>query len=133
MSVGLFIITHGSTGAGILQTATAMLEVCPLQATTLAVGDDADPDAVYEHARGEMERLDTGAGVLILTDIYGSTPSNIAMRLLADHKAAVIPGLNLPMLIRVLNYPRMDLEELSHKALSGGRDGILLCKEDPWS
>jgi PTS system mannose-specific IIA component len=133
MSVGLLIITHNQLGTSLLQTATTMLEICPLHAKALAVHNADDPDEVTKHARQLIDELDNGDGVLVLTDIYGSTPSNIAVRLLKNSQVMVVAGINLPMLIRVLNYPRLTLDELAHKALSGGRDGILLCKQDPWS
>ena len=133
MSVGLLLITHDRLGEQLLQTATAMLGLCPLNAEAIAVHGDGDPDAVIGVAEQILTRLQEGDGVLVLTDIYGSTPSNIAMRLLDSHRVTVVAGVNLPMLIRVLNYPRLSLDELAQKALSGGRDGVLLCKEDPWS
>lgn len=133
MSVGLLLITHDRLGEQLLQTSTTMLGVCPLNAEHIAVHGDGDPDRVIEIAGESLNRLEEGDGVLVLTDIYGSTPSNIAMRLLATHRVTVVAGVNLPMLIRVLNYPRLSMEELAQKALSGGRDGVLLCKEDPWS
>jgi PTS system ascorbate-specific IIA component len=68
-----------------------------------------------------------GHGVLILTDLYGSTPGNIAKNLLVDSGFKLVSGMNLPMLIRILNYPELDLEAMAEKAVSGGKDGILLC------
>jgi len=62
--------------------------------------------------------------VLVLTDLYGSTPSNIAQKLIAQRNVHVVSGLNLSMLIRILNYPQLPLLELSEKAVSGGKDGI---------
>ena len=81
-----------------------------------------------EQAQGMVQELDRGDGVLVLTDMYGSTPSNIAAGLQKEGKVSVVAGINLPMLIRVLNYPFLDLAALAEKALSGGRDGILPCK-----
>ncbi len=133
MSVSLLIITHDRIGEQLLHTATTMLGVCPLNAATIAVHGDGDPDVIADEAETTLARLDEGDGVLIITDAYGSTPSNIAIRLLKTRRAMVVAGINLPMLIRALNYPRLNLEELAQKALSGGRDGVLLCKEDPWS
>jgi PTS system ascorbate-specific IIA component len=132
MSVGLLIITHNDIGLQLLQTATTMLGTCPLPAKALEVCTDCEPEEVAGRARGLLTELDSGDGVLILADIYGSTPGNIAIRLLRNARAIVIAGVNLPMLIRVLNYPRLGLEDLAEKALSGGRDGILLCRQDPW-
>ena len=66
--------------------------------------------------------------MLVLTDMYGSTPSNIAVGLQREGRVDVVAGVNLPMLVRVLNYPFLDLATLAAKALSGGRDGIMPCK-----
>ncbi|MFA7388131.1 MAG: hypothetical protein WCZ87_10765 [Thiohalobacteraceae bacterium] len=128
MSVGLLIVSHGKLGDYLLETAAQMLGVCPLATAVLPVSFDSDPDAVLEQAAQVVARLDDGNGVLILTDMYGSTPSNIVYRLQDRYRVRIVAGVNLPMLIRVLNYPRLDLEELANKALSGGRDGVVSCK-----
>jgi PTS system ascorbate-specific IIA component len=127
VSVGILLITHTNIGAVLLRTAVDVLGICPLSTGTLAAAPGCNPERVLEDARQAAEELDSGNGVLVLTDLYGSTPSNIACRLEGFHELRVVSGLNLPMLIRVLNYPDLDLEELQHKAVSGGRDGILTC------
>ena len=128
MSVGLLIVSHGKLGDYLLETATQMLGVCPLATAVLPVSFDSDPDAVLQQAAQVVARLNGGNGVLILTDMYGSTPSNIVNRLRDRYPVQIVAGVNLPMLIRVLNYPRLDLDELANKALSGGRDGVVMCK-----
>lgn len=130
MSVGLLIITHNRVGVELLYSATVMMEVCPLNALALQVRQDCDPDESLEEAKNMVKTLDQGKGVLVLTDIYGSTPSNIANRLPENNNIMVVSGINLPMLIRILNYPALSLEDLASKALSGGRDGILLCSQE---
>lgn len=130
MNVGILLVTHGNIGAVLLQTAIDVLGVCPLQTSTLSAPTDCDPEQVFEEAVKMANRLDSGDGVLVLTDLYGSTPSNIACRLQEQHTVRVVSGVNLPMLIRVLNYPGMDLNELTHKAVTGGRDGVLTCNLD---
>lgn len=128
MSVGLLIITHGQLGPALLKSATDILGCCPLDARTLEAPGNCNPDTILEQARAAIDTLDSGEGVLVLTDLFGSTPSNIACRLQQSHKANIIAGINLPMLVRVLNYPSLHLDELTHKAISGGRDGVMLCK-----
>ncbi len=123
--IGLLLITHNQIGDELLKTATGMLGMCPVMTVALSVTPDSDRDDVLNEARHNVVRLNQGAGVLVLTDIYGSTPSNIAAQLTDDNQVRVIAGVNLPMLVRVLNYPRLSLDELVNKALSGGRDGIL--------
>ncbi|NIN34895.1 MAG: PTS fructose transporter subunit IIA [Gammaproteobacteria bacterium] len=124
MSVGLLIITHDGIGPALLGTATFMLGNCPLQAKLLTASRDCDPDELIAEANEEIKSLDEGDGVLVLTDLYGSTPSNIAGRLCGLNKVKTVTGLNLSMLIRILNYPELGLEELADKAYSGARDGI---------
>jgi len=124
MSVGILIISHDGIGPAILGTATLMLDDCPLQTKLLTTSRDCDPDQLTEDAIEQAEALDTGEGVLVLTDLYGSTPYNIAQKLTSQRHVHVVSGLNLSMLIRVFNYPKLTLEELSEKAVTGGKDGI---------
>lgn len=126
MSVGLLIVSHGKLGDYLLETAARMLGVCPLETATLPMSFDCDTDGMLARAAQMIAKLDSGHGVLILTDMYGSTPSNIVGRLQEGHTVRIVSGVNLPMLIRVLNYPRLSLDELAAKALSGGRDGVVL-------
>lgn len=124
MKVGLLIVTHGRIGEALLETATNMLGLCPLRAEVLGIRQDCEPQEVLQQARGLIEQLNEGAGVLVLTDMYGSTPSNIAGAL-GGRGVSVIAGVNLPMLVRVLNYPQLGLAEIAGKAVSGGHDGVL--------
>jgi PTS system ascorbate-specific IIA component len=123
---GLLLITHYGIGQQLLRTALATFGDCPLQARVLEVNERSDPDALLEESRRLIDELDRGAGVLVLTDCFGSTPSNIATRLLVEGRVLVVSGVSLPMLIRVLNYGRLDLEDLARKAVSGGYEGIVL-------
>ena len=125
--VGLLIITHDHVGTALYETAANMLGMCPLMAEVLPVLADSDPDVMVKRGRELVEKLNTGDGVLILTDMYGSTPSNIAARLAVDHRVLVVSGVNLPMLVRIMNYPTLGVMELALKAESGGRDGIFYC------
>ena len=125
--IGLLIITHNHLGAELLKTATAMMGMCPIMTEVLSVTSSSDPDAMLRQARALLRDLNKGEGVLVLTDMYGSTPSNVAAHLADENQVKVVAGVNLPMLVRVLNYPQLGLHELANKALSGGRDGILLC------
>ena len=124
MSGGILSISHDGIGPALLGTATLMLNGCPLQTKLLTASRDCDPDQLSEDAVEQLEALDTGEGVLVLTDLYGSTPCNIAQKLTSQKHIHVVSGLNLSMLIRIFNYPQLTLEELSEKAVSGGRDGI---------
>jgi len=126
MKTGLLLITHGNIGRDMLDTVTEILGSCPLHAKALAIPSDSDPDKLFETASRLCTELDQGGGVLVLTDLYGSTPSNIATRLIDRHNLRVISGVNIPMLIRTLNYPEMILDELCEKAINGARTGVII-------
>jgi PTS system ascorbate-specific IIA component len=126
VSVGLLIVSHDDVGAALFKAATSVLGMCPLQVVLISVHRGDDPERVQVEALRRIGELDSnGDGVLVLTDMYGSTPSNIASRLQNAGKVRVIAGLNLPMLVRILNYPRLGLDELVRKAVDGGREGVM--------
>lgn len=129
MSIGVLLITHDQIGQALVNTATSMLGMCPLPLQVISVRREDEPDDILVRARSAALELGSGTnGVLVLTDMYGSTPSNIAGALCEiDGNITVIAGVNLPMLVRVLNYPRLTLRELADKAVNGGRDGIFEC------
>jgi PTS system ascorbate-specific IIA component len=127
VSVGLLLITHNRIGDELLATATRMLGSCPLAAQALAVGERDDPEQMRDEAMRCIDKLDSGAGVLVLTDLFGSTPANIANGLRGRADVCILSGVNLPMLVRVLNYPGLELEDIAEKALSGGHDGVFSC------
>lgn len=88
---------------------------------------DCDLEQERNRARELLNELDQGDGVLILTDLYGATPSNIACSLMGEeHPLILISGLSLAMLIRVMNYAEDGLQALAEKALNGGRDSIYM-------
>ncbi len=128
MSVGIVLITHDDVGGALLRTATSALGMCPLQVEVLAVRRTDAPEAMIAEARRLVARVSQGDGVLVMTDMYGSTPSNIATAMLGPVDIKSVAGLNLPMLIKVFNYPQSTLEVLFNKALDGGRGGIIACE-----
>ncbi|MDH5570685.1 MAG: PTS fructose transporter subunit IIA [Gammaproteobacteria bacterium] len=124
MSVGLLIMTHSDIGQSLYNTAVAIIGAATLETEILAVSMDSEPEKKLEKARHFVNRLNSGDGVLILTDMYGATPSNVATELL-NSKTILVSGLNLPMLLRVMNYPELHLNELAEKAITGGQEGVL--------
>lgn len=126
MTVGVLIITHEQLGDVLLHNTEHILGVCPLQTKTLNVPFNADPDALLGVARELVQSLDEGDGVLVLTDLYGATPSNIAHRLLHHDPVKIVTGINMPMLMRVMNYPALRIEKLVDKAIAGGQEGIFI-------
>lgn len=125
MSVGILLITHSGIGGALLNVAYGTFGQLPLEISQLSVSRDPDPELLIAKAGYLVRKLDSGEGVLVMTDMFGSTPSNVAQGLQQQGFAIrVIAGLNLPMLFRVLNYPVLPLDQLAKKAVSGGQDGI---------
>ncbi|MCK5769416.1 PTS fructose transporter subunit IIA [Algiphilus sp.] len=131
--VGVLLVTHGRLGRFFLDTLRDMLGELSLPVEVLEVRRVLDTELLTRDGQRMIERLDAGRGVLVLTDAFGSTPSNIASRLLARGRTRVLAGLNLPMLVRVFNYPALDLDALAEAAVEGGRRGIIFCPEEAGS
>ncbi len=128
MSVGILIITHSNIGMSLYDAVTSVMGSCPLPTKLLPVSLDSDPENLVDKARTLIRELDQGQGVLVLTDMYGSTPSNIACKL-ANGQVRVVAGINLPMLVRVMNYPQLELQQLANKAVTGGHEGVITCHD----
>ena len=123
MKVGILLVTHSDIGKQLLLTATSVFGKNPFQVELLSVDNYDQPSDVKELAEKYVKFLDNGAGVLVLTDIIGTTPSNIASSI--DHeKIKIVAGLNLSMILNVFNYPEHSLDQLSIKALEGGIQGV---------
>jgi len=123
--IGILIVAHDTLGESLVRAATHVLAVRPPQFETLAVRASDDPLDLLPRARALIKSLDTGDGVLIFSDIYGATPSNIAVKLLKPGKVEGVAGVNLPMLIRALTYRDEPLESVLDKALSGATEGVM--------
>ena len=126
MSVGILLITHEGIGSALIAVATRLLRQLPLTTEAFEVPYDADADVLLPDASAALRRVDGGAGVLVLTDLYGATPSNLAAKLARlGTPVRRVSALNLPMLLRVMNYADLDLDELPAVAAAGARNGVI--------
>lgn len=123
--IGILIIAHGTLGESLLHCASHILGSRPRQLAQIGITPEDDPQLILPQAIKVMRTLDSGQGVLVLTDIFGGTPSNIASRLLISGKVEGASGVNLPMLIRALTYRSESLATVMEKALSGGKEGVV--------
>lgn len=126
MTVGVLIITHDKFGDVVLNNTVHILGMCPLKTKTLSIPFNADPDEMLSGARELVHSLDEGDGVLVLTDLYGATPSNIAHRMVQSEPIRIVTGINMPMVMRVMNYPALELDQLVDKAIDGGQEGVFI-------
>ncbi|WP_372393976.1 PTS sugar transporter subunit IIA [Xanthomonas sp. NCPPB 3582] len=107
--------------------ATGLLRQLPLKTEAFDVPFDADLDALLPQASSAMRRVDGGDGVLVMTDLYGASPSNLASRLAKlGTPVRRVSALSLPMLLRVMNYPEQGLQELPATAAAGTRNGAII-------
>ena len=126
MSVGILLITHEGIGNALVAVATRLLRKLPLETAAFEVPFDGDADALLPQASAALRKVDGGHGVLVLTDLYGATPSNIASRLARlGTPVRRVSALSLPMLLRVMNYADLELDELPAVAAAGARNGVI--------
>ena len=122
--VGILIVSHGALGESLIHSASHVLGKRPLYLRQVGVTVHDDPDAILPVAEDLIRVLDQGQGVIVMTDIYGATPSNIASRLLRPGRVEGLAGVNLPMLIRALTYRNETLLAMRDKALEGAMEGV---------
>ena len=128
--IGVLVISHGAIGETLLSSAEAILGAKQARVATLGVSRSDDPDKVLARARQLAAQLDDGTGLLVLTDMYGATPCNVASRLLADGRVEGVSGVSLPMLVRVLSGRDGSLPAAVQRALSGGAEGVVHMNTD---
>jgi PTS system ascorbate-specific IIA component len=128
--IGIFLVTHGSLGESLIQCACHVLDKRPPQVAQLGLSAQDDPLDILPLARQMLDWADSGHGVLILTDIYGATPSNVVTKLTDPGRVEAIAGVNLPMLLRVLTYREGDMPTLLERAVSGACDGVMRVTAD---
>lgn len=123
--IGILLITHGTFGESLVQNVCHVLNKRPPLIAQLGVSAQDDPLDILPMAKRLLEEVDGGQGVLVLTDILGATPANLALKLLVPGKIEGVAGVSLPMLLRALTYRKNGLETLVKKAVSGGHDGVI--------
>lgn len=129
-TVSVLLVTHSRVGRALLETAQSMLHELPFRAALVPVSQSCNPDKEFEVGKDLCRQLDNGQGVLILTDAFGSTPSNIACRIaqaMPETDTRIVAGVNLPMVLKIANYPNLPIDELAANAVAGGQRGVMLC------
>jgi PTS system mannose-specific IIA component len=123
--VGILLLTHAPLGAAFLQAAAHVFRAMPERVEAIDVIADQNIDEVHGLARAAVRRLNDGAGVLVITDVMGGTPSNCCRQLGEPHEVAVIAGISLPMLLRAITYRQDTLDVVVEMALAGAQSGAV--------
>ena len=127
-TVGVIVVTHIDYGSALLRAAETILG--PLQ-DCCAIGLDTSqaPSATADRLQDAVKRLDQGNGVIILTDMFGGTPTNMSLSLMGNSKVDVVTGVNLPMLLKVFSARNLELFDLSAQVRDAGIKGIVAAGE----
>lgn len=123
--VGILLITHNGLGESLIDCVRHVMGSAPAHVKALSVLAQDDPVLKEEEARALIAELDDGQGVLLLSDVYGATPCNIARRLCQPGRIEGVAGVNLPMLLRVACNCNKSLDEQVQRALDGGKECIV--------
>ena len=124
MSTALFFITHPGIASNLIEVAETIVKSSSNNLAYQEVPMDAPIEEMADSIEDKIEELDTTDGIIFITDIYGGTPSNIAQTVADRYGSTLISGVNLPMMIRLLNYRREPEPSLIDKAVDGGVTGI---------
>lgn len=124
--IGLVLVTHGRLAVEFISAVEHVVGRQP-QMEAIVIGPDDDIDLRREEIRQAVERVDTGQGVVLLTDMFGGTPSNLAIAMLNRPKVEVIAGMNLPMLVRLAKVRgECGLDACVEQAQDAGRKYITI-------
>jgi len=127
--IGLVIVTHGQLAIE-LRRATEHVVGPQDMMETICIGPDDDMERRRNDIRSAVDRVDSRAGVILLTDMFGGTPSNLAISMLRDGKVEVLAGVNLPMLIKLAEARETaSLEEAAEKAKTAGQRYIAIASK----
>ena len=123
------IVTHGQVATELLAAAETIIgNFKHITAVSIGWGDDVE--AAKNEIRRAIERVSEGGGVLLMTDMFGGTPTNIASMFLQSGEVEVVTGVNLPMVIKLASQaPGAGLEEVARLVREQGRQGIYLAGE----
>jgi PTS system mannose-specific IIA component len=127
--IGLVVATHGNLGEALLAT-TGIIVGTPAQSRAISLSREHSPNELHELLRRAIDEVDSGDGVLVVADMFGGTPANIGMALVAPGRVELLTGVNLPMLLKFVTYrERYPLPELAELLKEHARDGIILASE----
>jgi mannose PTS system EIIA component len=124
MSTRILIIAHAPLASALRDCALHVFPECAEEVVAIDVPTQEAPEVTLDHALQRLEN-DVLLHTLVLTDVMGATPANVAQRLVLSQGAKLVAGVNLPMLLRTVCYRHENLEDLTRRALEGGTQGVV--------
>jgi PTS system mannose-specific IIA component len=127
---GILVVTHGGLGESLVRATGFILGDVPQRLLSYSMDWEDDVDQTRQGLRQCIQELGTEEGVLVLTDMFGGTPTNVSLSLLKEERVEVVCGVNLPMVLKALGLREVeDLAEAAHKVAEGGREGVCVAAE----
>ena len=126
--VGVLIITHGNLGCELIQAAE-LIKGRMNGVLAISVDPTKGVEELKKEITSSIKKVNKGKGVLILTDLFGGTPSNLSLSFLKEGKLEVVTGVNLPMLLKLPDVREKDLTEFAYLIKDYGRRNISLASE----
>jgi len=129
--IGILVVTHGRLASELVTAAEMIVGEIP-NVTAVSIGWHDNPDEAQEDIRSAIERVEGGQGTVVLTDMFGGTPSNLSLAFLEEGRVEVITGVNLPMLIKLVSLregEQIDLGAVARQISAQGKESIYLASD----
>ena len=129
--VGIVLVTHGKLAEELISVVNFVLSSKPsVKISSVCLDPDREFDSFKQDIKAAIKKVKAKDGILIVTDMFGGTPSNISLTFLEENKVEVISGVNLPMLLKLATLPsKVTLEEAVKTAETAGRDNIIVASK----
>ncbi len=130
--IGIVVVTHGQLARELVAAAEMIIGGDIPNVTAVSIGWQESPEDAEKEIKEAIARVERGTGTVVLTDMFGGTPSNLSLTLLEKDKVEVVTGVNLPMLIRLATLreeEEVELREVAHGASSQGKESIYLASD----
>jgi len=124
--IGIIVVAHADYGSALLRTTEFIMGCSLTGCSSISIDSAFEATKTIQRLTDAVELLDEGSGVLILTDMFGGTPTNLSLSLLSKYKIEVVTGVNLPMLLKVFSERHKSLAELAEIAGEAGKSGIVI-------
>ena len=122
--IGILLVTHGEIGKSLIDCAAHILDKYPISVESVAINSNNDLNSYSNIIAQKIQELESGNGVLIMTDIYGATPCNLLNKFIVKEEVEVVAGINLPMLIKAISDRKDNLSLLANDSIECAKKNI---------
>ena len=122
--IGILLVTHGKIGESLIDCAAHILDNYPISVESLSINSNNDLHKYSDIIAKKIKNLESGHGVLIMTDIYGATPCNLLNKFIEEDKVEVVTGINLPMLIKAISDRKDNINTLINDSIECAKKNI---------